>query len=293
MSLGCLPIDSLPIAINLNTTIGAEFIGLVISTFLTGISTLQTYSYFFSILNNDRTPFRYLLGILWISDVLLTIFLTVSIYTIVITNFMDPLAAIRITWSIVAFLSTSSIFHFTIQCIIMSASSALAHQYVQLGNFVSVCSAKWLVIWTLSTLAFTDTFIAITLCYYLWRMKSSAAQRTESQIDTLMQFCLHTGVVTSLLSIAILITYLVMPDDLIFNGIYVILPKFYHNALMATLNSRDNLRTKLSGSNEEWKSIQLTAISTASISTVEAPGTNSGNSRDNDRETSLLSRSTK
>ncbi|KAI0791716.1 hypothetical protein C8Q75DRAFT_47845 [Abortiporus biennis] len=292
MSLNCLPSDSLPADIHLDTTIGAEFIGLVISTFLTGISTLQTYNYFLGIPNNDRTPFRILVGILWILDMLLTILLTICIYTIVITDFTNPLSLVRITWSIVAFLPTSATFHFlirctfiyrmwrlsrnhylafilvTLNCIVLSVANALAHKYEQIGNFASVRSAKWLVIWVFTTLAFTDTLVAVVLCYYLWRMKSSVTRRTETQIDTLMQYSQHTGAATSLLSIAVLITYLVMPDNLIFNGLYVILPKFYHNALMATLNSRDRLRTKLSNG-EEWKSIRLTAISSTSAGARE------------------------
>ncbi|KAI0791731.1 hypothetical protein C8Q75DRAFT_50325 [Abortiporus biennis] len=246
MSLNCLPI---PNDLHFDNTLGAEFLGAIVSTFLTGIGTLQTYNYFFSITNNDKTPFRILVALLWGVDMLLLVFLTIGTYTAVITNFANPVAIVQMTWATTAFLATSSALHFMIRCmfiyrvwrlsknpyltfilgvlncLILSTGSAMADKYDRLGNFVAVRSAKWLVIWVFTTLAFTDTLIAGILCYYLWRMKSHAAERTESQIDTLMRYAQHTGAATSLLAIIILITYLTMPDNIIFSGIYVVLPK--------------------------------------------------------------------
>ncbi|KAL4244485.1 hypothetical protein ABKN59_009341 [Abortiporus biennis] len=298
MSMRCLPI---PTDLHFDNTLGAELIGVIIATFLTGISTIQTYNYHLSIPNADKILFRILIAILWVLDFLLLIFLSIASYSSLVTNFANPFNVEKISWVLAGFLATSSVLNFIIRCmfihrvwrlsksshlavvlfvlncLILSIGSVMADKFAHIGDVFGLRNYKWLIIWVFTTIAFTDTLIAGILCYYLWKMKSHATRRTESQINTLMRYSLETGAVTSVVAIAIIITYLTMPNNLIFVAIYFLFPKLYHNALMATLNGRATLRDGQSDSAKGWRSIRLTTIGTSSLEPGNSNGSNGSN----------------
>ncbi|KAI0791735.1 hypothetical protein C8Q75DRAFT_805342 [Abortiporus biennis] len=316
MSMRCLPI---PTDLHFDNTLGAELIGVIIATFLTGISTIQTYNYHLSIPNADKILFRILIAILWVLDFLLLIFLSIASYSSLVTNFANPFNVEKISWvlavrvlhptlsSKIDLLSPSCPglfshivrveFHYPMHvhppgleaeqklspcgCSVRAQLSHpldwKCHGRQIVRDVFGLRNYKWLIIWVFTTIAFTDTLIAGILCYYLWKMKSHATRRTESQINTLMRYSLETGAVTSVVAIAIIITYLTMPNNLIFVAIYFLFPKLYHNALMATLNGRATLRDGQSDSAKGWRSIRLTTIGTSSLEPGNSNGSNGSN----------------
>ncbi|KAF5327202.1 hypothetical protein D9619_004701 [Psilocybe cf. subviscida] len=75
------------------------------------------------------------------------------------------------------------------------------------------------------------------MCYYLTRSKTPF-KRTKYLILRAMQYVLICGFLTSLCSLAGLITLITMPNTLIFVGIDYILPKLYVTSYLAMLNAR-------------------------------------------------------
>ncbi|KAI0791734.1 hypothetical protein C8Q75DRAFT_755868 [Abortiporus biennis] len=289
----------IPCNLHFDSTLGAQFVGAIVSTFLTGIGTLQTFNYFLTIPNNDGMIFHTVVGFMWGIDMVLFAFAVIMVYTVVITNFANPFAAVQISWAESAFLATSSALNFLIRCmfifrvwklsgrklylmiilgflncLILSVGSVMAEEFVRIGNFDGLSSKKWLIVCVFTTIAFTDTLIAGILWYYLWGMKSNGTNRTKSQINTLIRYSLETGAVTSLVAIAIIITYLTMPNNLIFVAIYLFLPKLYYNAFMANLNSRGNLRNRKSNDGTGWVSVRLNTIQAPAIQQNRNPSSN-------------------
>ncbi|KAL4248201.1 hypothetical protein ABKN59_007146 [Abortiporus biennis] len=274
--------------ISFDNTLGAVFIGLLVATFLTGLGTHQTYVYYLNTGKKDRIALRIYIGFLWFLDILLLVLASTALYNYLITNYANPLALPAINWATAAYLATAAVLHFLVRClfiyriwkisdklylglalmalncVVIGVGLLAAVRFHQIGNFFKLDEVKSIAICAFATIACLDTLIAILLSFMLWMKKGHATHRTSSQIDILMRYIIHTGVLTSVCAISVLVTYLTMSDNFIFQGIYLPLPKVYHNALLASLNARKILRSirPTSGSNA-WASFQLSDLSSA------------------------------
>ncbi|KAI0789576.1 hypothetical protein C8Q75DRAFT_140639 [Abortiporus biennis] len=277
-----------------DNTLGAIFLGNLAVGVLTGIVSVQTYIYFMNSGKKDHPFLRAMIGFLWILDTFGFCCATVDAYNSLVTNFMNPLALPSIKWEVPAYLISAVFSNCMIKTIyiyriskvdkniyrkiILAAANiidvafglAMAGRVVQIGNYFQLDSIKWLCITTFASHVFIDTMIAIILCLAL-RQKRTGFSRTDSQLDTLMRYAVHTGALTSVVAISILILYLTMPNNLIFVGVYMTLPKFYHNALLANLNARDKLKSTM-GASVDYNSVHLSKVnmSSSTESTSEA-----------------------
>ncbi|KAJ3565271.1 hypothetical protein NP233_g7738 [Leucocoprinus birnbaumii] len=106
-----------------------------------------------------------------------------------------------------------------------------------------------------------DVFVTFALTLSLYRTKSGV-KKTDHIIKLLILFTVNTNLITtyffipfglndvylicdSLLSMAELATFLVLPKATIYGGIGFLGPKTYFNTVLASLNSRDWMRHKL------------------------------------------------
>ncbi|KAF8169854.1 hypothetical protein K438DRAFT_224294 [Mycena galopus ATCC 62051] len=89
-----------------------------------------------------------------------------------------------------------------------------------------------------------DVAIAAILVWYLQQGKTSF-DRTSFVVARVVQYTVATGLATSLLAVSCLIVYLATPNTFIFIALHFSLGRMYTNALLATLNSRRNLRKVL------------------------------------------------
>ncbi|KIK61112.1 hypothetical protein GYMLUDRAFT_243790 [Collybiopsis luxurians FD-317 M1] len=84
----------------------------------------------------------------------------------------------------------------------------------------------------------SDTLISGILVSLLWiYRKHTAYQRTASILGNLILYTISTGALTSIIAVAILITY-VSSKSLAYGGIRMLVTKVYINAVLATLNQR-------------------------------------------------------
>ncbi|KAJ3477210.1 hypothetical protein NLI96_g10621 [Meripilus lineatus] len=199
----------------------------------------------------------------WVLDLLHLIFNGHAFYTYAITNYLKPLALLRIDWSIVGEMIITVISDTIVQGVfayriwklsnrnvpliviigLMSTFVAvtgfmLAARCVQTPFFLAADDYTTTMLYSsLAGAAVTDFTITVILCILL-HQKQSVIKRTRSLIKRLMVYTINAGALTSLCAIASLIAYAVMSKNFVFLGIYSVLPKLYLNSLLATLNAR-------------------------------------------------------
>ncbi|KAF4579989.1 hypothetical protein EYR36_001809 [Pleurotus pulmonarius] len=103
-----------------------------------------------------------------------------------------------------------------------------------------------------------DILISVSLVYYLnkWR---SEIRRTENIIDSIIVYVVGIGVVTSIFSSLIFITWLALPHQFIFMLFFSIHSKLHVNSFLVTLNARSGLRNR-TASESEYENLELSIV---------------------------------
>ncbi|KAH9004517.1 hypothetical protein EDB86DRAFT_3099080 [Lactarius hatsudake] len=104
-----------------------------------------------------------------------------------------------------------------------------------------------------------DILIAVSMCWFLYHKRTGFA-RTDSVILTLMTYSVHSGALTSVLACAVLISFSVAPSTMYSGLFFWPMAKFYANALLAMLNSRDYVRDRPSTDNTPDNVFGLSSI---------------------------------
>ncbi|KAI0791732.1 hypothetical protein C8Q75DRAFT_805339 [Abortiporus biennis] len=249
------PLSSIP-SFDINSTLGAMFIGILI-TYL-------------------------------VLDVLHIGFATHDAYSVIILSFLNPANVAVISWSPMAYIVCATTSDLIIRCIFINRirrlnktmllsvplfivtiivagfAYATAYEIFHATNVFQLEKFNWLFSCEFSLIVFIDSTTAFLLCLSLWRLKTGF-RRTDSQVDTLMRYSVQTGLITSIVAVSTLVVFLTKPQSFFYVALYFTLPKLYLNALLATLNSRDGLRSEMQSGNSEkgWNSFQLSKVVTS------------------------------
>ncbi|KAF4610249.1 hypothetical protein D9613_010511 [Agrocybe pediades] len=86
----------------------------------------------------------------------------------------------------------------------------------------------------------SDLSLALALSWLLYGSRTGF-RKTDSLIKVLMMYTVNTGMIVAIDASLGLILYIVMPNNFIFLGFYLLLSKLYLNAYLATLNARETL----------------------------------------------------
>ncbi|KIY71339.1 hypothetical protein CYLTODRAFT_487257 [Cylindrobasidium torrendii FP15055 ss-10] len=87
-----------------------------------------------------------------------------------------------------------------------------------------------------------DIMIALSMCYYLQLTKTASGfSGTNNKVVILMRLVLVSGLATSACSMACLLTFITMPDTLVFVSLEVLLTKFYVISFLAMLIARKRI----------------------------------------------------
>ncbi|KAK0434318.1 hypothetical protein EV421DRAFT_1840627 [Armillaria borealis] len=89
-----------------------------------------------------------------------------------------------------------------------------------------------------------DVIVTLAMSISLHRARSGIS-RSDHVITLLTLFTVNTNLISTLLSVGSLVTFLVLPHATIYGGISFLIEKSYVNSFLAILNSRDYLREKL------------------------------------------------
>jgi len=91
-----------------------------------------------------------------------------------------------------------------------------------------------------------DVMVTFAMTLSLRRARSGIA-RTDHVVTLITLFMVNTNLLTTLLSISALVTFLTLPSATVYGGIGFLLGRTYFNSFLAVLNSRDFLSEKLNG----------------------------------------------
>ncbi|KAL5528067.1 hypothetical protein ACEPAF_7203 [Sanghuangporus sanghuang] len=116
---------------------------------------------------------------------------------------------------------------------------------------------------------FTDTVIALTLIWLLWRRRSGF-KKTEGIIRKLVAFTVGTGLITGVMAIVAFIAAQTAPETFIYLLIDYCMAKLYYNCMLASLNARSALRSSNMNSTAGGLSIHLDDLASPSASQTRA-----------------------
>ncbi|KAJ3858351.1 hypothetical protein EV359DRAFT_52294 [Lentinula novae-zelandiae] len=101
----------------------------------------------------------------------------------------------------------------------------------------------WIFTTGLTLSSMVDVLIAACLCYLLHKLKTQmGSTSTMLVVDTLTLYTLENGFLTGVATTASLICWLTMPHNLSFLGLHFVIEKLYANSILASLNTRKELR---------------------------------------------------
>jgi len=248
-------------------TYGALYIGILFATLFQGILTIQTYTYY-ETFPEDSKWLKSLVGTVWCVDLVHLVFIGRAVYYYLVINWGNPAVIPFTIWTFDAhlvllglatilcqsfFLRRIYIFSgrnlplllfLTAVCLSVFALALYASiMDIRVGRVTEFVVLKPEVTALFSIGAGSDVIIALFLCFYLRRQNiNSTFTRTHSIISILIRYTVTTGLATSALAVACLITYFALPGSFVFIAMHLSLGRMYTNALLATLNSRRTLR---------------------------------------------------
>ncbi|KAI0292078.1 hypothetical protein B0F90DRAFT_1772820 [Multifurca ochricompacta] len=245
-------------------TLGAILLGCILSTALSGITTVQTFLYF-RLYPKDALRIKLMVRVLL--DFTHTGLICAATWDYLILNFGNKAIADTIP---IAKPDTNDVLYFP--------SSFFSHRVFRLSK------NNWYITAPLVVLSFGRLGAALVSTTEMGRLKSfhafvhdygyiftlglslactldiliTATIRTgfhemDHIIDTIMLYTFNNGALTCATTVVSLICWVTMPGNLIFLGLHFAISKLYANSLLATLNSRRSLRehrSKNSGDGE-------------------------------------------
>ncbi|KAI0660110.1 hypothetical protein C8Q70DRAFT_1053346 [Cubamyces menziesii] len=256
------PGEELSLPMQLDTTLGATFLGFACTCILYGITSLQTWMYFNYSFKDDLT-LRGSVFFLWILDTLHMLFLTLTMYRYVVTDFGNIPAIVRPTWSLVAMIMVVLISDLIVRAIfgmrilrlsggrwiiptciviilsvfVLADGTYFAVEGLRVDNMVLVHHYSWSFYAAFTAEVVADAIVTISQCLLLVRMRTGL-ERTDSIISLMMKYSINTGLLTSICAILVLVTYSAQPTNFIYFAFYFVYSKLYVNSLLATLNAR-------------------------------------------------------
>ncbi|KAM5539780.1 hypothetical protein V8D89_006593 [Ganoderma adspersum] len=261
--LWCLDLFAMATITHYDSTLGAGFIGCLFTAIMYGITCIQSFT-FFQNSSKDRKVVQYAVACLLVLDTLHFIFVAATLYWYTVTHFAYPNVIQRIPWSIFGILLITPTSDGVVRCFFTYRIWILSHnnrfvtypligmiitiygfaiafgaKFLPLSTYDQIAEISWLMYLSLGALVAADVYIAIVLCYLLYKARTGFNKVTDSLINVLLLYTVNTGLLTSVFALACFITYAAMPDNYIFLSIYLPLSKLYFNALLASLNARD------------------------------------------------------
>jgi len=253
-------------------------IGVLISGCLWGVSCTQIWYYFRSPrARDDGLLLKALVVLAWLSDTTHQALISHSLYHYTVTIFgnreglkhnISSLAIQTVVQEFSAFLVqcfyAQRIWKFSEKNVYLAAT-ILPLIFAQLGlviantilNYQSLTFTELhlhnqsLTPACVAVTVATDAVLAISMCVLMHRKRSGISGcedlcSTYDILDKLMLMTLGSGAVTSVCALAILITYVALPNSFVWIALFFLLGRLYINSLFVALNFRSTLRDRYS-----------------------------------------------
>ncbi|KAJ7928382.1 hypothetical protein B0H13DRAFT_2311663 [Mycena leptocephala] len=247
----------------MDVTYGAMFIGVLFAAFFQGVLTAYIYYESFP---DDLRRVKILVAIVWLLDATHLVLICQSCYHYLVTNWGNGPALLVSTHELdlhLIFVGLSTVLcqGFFLHRIWMFSKrnwiltgvltavclAGFALEVVLCAQILPVPSVAYFSVHTSEVVALfslggiVDVAIALVLVFYLQQGRTHF-DRTNFVVARVVHYTVATGLATSILAVACLAAYLAAPHTFIFIAMHFSLGRLYTNALLATLNSRRNLR---------------------------------------------------
>ncbi|THH01308.1 hypothetical protein EW145_g6941 [Phellinidium pouzarii] len=271
-------------SLHLDSTYGVLFLALVITMALWGAGTVQLYYYHNKFGHTDEWWRRLIVFLIWALDTGHQICIIKPLYMDFVKNFDNPASLTHLdpastdTVILAAFVDSlvqglflTRIWHLSRQNYVLTGSvialviaqfvSTMVYfgkengftDYTQLTKSVSVEHVATAII------TVTDLVIASTLVWLLHSSRSGF-KRTDTVINRLILYTVNTGLITGLCALAALVTGFALPNTSLYIFFLFVIPKLYLNCLLASLNSREHLRSTLEATDEFGMSVTASTL---------------------------------
>ncbi|KAI0744338.1 hypothetical protein C8Q80DRAFT_891490 [Daedaleopsis nitida] len=251
----------------LDNTYGALFVGMVCGLIIYGLTLLQTYRYF-RLYPNDRPVLFWLVIVIWALETFHTLLTVEACYWHLITNYFNPLSLLEGHWSTRLMVPTTGLLLIVSQtfyarrvwyvgpqcryivgvvgCIMVTLAGFMIATTVEsfrlsLHDFQHI---SWLVSAMVGLGALADAILTVTLITILMRRRTGA-KRTDSTIDILVLYAINTGFLSFIFAFLTFLFAIILPGNLIYIGFSIVSSKLYSNCVLAVLNSRRALSTRM------------------------------------------------
>ncbi|KAF7349977.1 hypothetical protein MVEN_01298900 [Mycena venus] len=249
-------------------TMGAALIGAFTSVFLYGITTLQTFLYYERFWHEDRRGVKYTkVVLLWLLETVHAALACHFIFRSLVLNFGDfpALEITSLSDDVTHGILGTTIF--VVHCFYIHRLWAFTQNIFLTGLVfvLAVChfafeivTMAMLVIWrdfrefhrvtpyfttAMITAIFADVIIALSMAMNL-REKQRGIKKTKSLINRLIAYIISTGMLTSVVDIITLGTFLGMPNNFVYLCFLNFITRLYANSMLALLNARASLRSR-------------------------------------------------
>ncbi|EMD36288.1 hypothetical protein CERSUDRAFT_124214 [Gelatoporia subvermispora B] len=251
---------------DLDTTLGALEIGVLLSAVFFGITVLQTYTYY-RYNENDRPIMKLGVFIMGLLDTLHLTILADVMYTYTVTDYSKTAILDPEDWLTVAVVITQTLLDCAVRILYCNRIWRLSWKNQLIVIPILACSltnfalgilfaiqeqrlvslamlssvSKWILYAGISAGVVADILISVSQVVLLWK-QNAEFQRTRSIIRLLILYSIHTGVFVTLCAISCLLLFATMPHNNVWIAVYFLLPQMLLNSLLATLNVKRNLR---------------------------------------------------
>ncbi|EJD43229.1 hypothetical protein AURDEDRAFT_167645 [Auricularia subglabra TFB-10046 SS5] len=249
------------LGIDLDLTFGALQVGTSISMIFLGIATLQTWNYYRNF-PDDPIVAKTTVVAVYLADLVHSLLLIHAVYIYTVKSSCNFAALAETVWSldasvvIVGFIALVVQTYFCMRVLRITESRSLAAccwvlalarmaftialtvTIVKNGTLmvVQTHTFKWQVVCILCTGTASDIAIAASVCIGLLRRRSGFTD-TDRLVDRLVAYTIGSGLVTSIVAIAEVATYLAM-ENFVWIAFFTIISKMFSNSLLASLNQR-------------------------------------------------------
>lgn len=252
-------------ATTFDPTVGAVEIGVMISIFLFGLVSVQTFGYYKKF-SNDPWQLRTFVGVIWTLELTHCALSAHSVYWVTVTNFGRTAVLNEIPPALGASVALSGIIGPAIQAFFAHRVLRLSRSWIipsicwllcilRCASLLVVTGASytsdtllhfkhkwdWILVTSLAISTAVDVLIAGSLCYFLWKRRDGAFARTTTVVDQLIMWSIQTGLLTSIGTVVMLILFLVVHNHA-WLAVFFVISRLFSNSLMASLNARAKLR---------------------------------------------------
>ncbi|KAJ7758304.1 hypothetical protein B0H16DRAFT_1885309 [Mycena metata] len=251
----------------ISLTIGAYQIGVLLSCFLFGVMTTQTYVYY-GRFPDDPLRLKILVAFVCLFEVGQAICIGHTLYVLTVVDYGHPerlagntprsfpLAALFAGLSTICvqgffslriyLLSERRLVPILVALMLLfrlvdsGIIGATAFSETSVGSYEARWGWLFTTAWSVS--AACDLIITGTLVAILIRQRTYGLRRTGALMDKLIAWTIETGMLTSASWILILVCYVTMRHNFVWVSVFVVNARLFSNSLLASLNSRTTLR---------------------------------------------------